>query len=132
MQHFQIAIALIWRDGHVLVSRRRADADHLPGLWEFPGGKCNDGETPQKCCVREAREELGVKIEITGTREIIEYSYPQRRVTLHPFDCVILNGEPQPHSSDELRWIVPRDFDFAEFPAANRSLMEEMQRTPTL
>jgi mutator protein MutT len=120
--------ALIWRDGNVLVSRRKADADHLPGLWEFPGGKCNDGETPEQCCIREAREELGVDVGITGERETIEYSYPQRRVTIHPFDCVILNGEPQPHGSDELRWVAPRDFNADEFPAANHGFMKKLQR----
>jgi mutator protein MutT len=127
MQHFHIAIALIWQGKNVLVSRRRADADHLPSLWEFPGGKCDDGETPQQCCIREAREELGVEVRIISQRETIEYSYPQRRVTLHPFDCEILSGEPQPLGSAELKWLVPQEFKTDEFPAANKTLIERMK-----
>lgn len=127
MQHFQIAIAIIWQNEKVLVSRRRADADHLPGLWEFPGGKCNDGENPKSCCIREAREELGVEVEVTGQRETIEYLYPERRVTIFPFNCEILSGQPQPHGSTELKWLAPRDFKEDEFPAANAKLIESMK-----
>ena len=91
--HLQIALAIIWRGPEILIARRRDDADHLPGVWEFPGGKCRDGETPNDAAIREAREELGVEIRITGTRPVLEFDYETRHVTLHPFDAEIFSGE---------------------------------------
>ena len=75
MQHLQIAIALIWRDGKILIQRRLANADHLPNLWEFPGGKIEEGETPREAAIREAREELGIEIEIIGKRNSSDFEY---------------------------------------------------------
>jgi 8-oxo-dGTP diphosphatase len=128
VKHFHIALALIWRDGHILAARRRDDAEHLPGLWEFPGGKCEDGETPRECAVREAREEVGVEIEISGERAAITHQYAERRVTLHPFDCRIISGEPQAFQRAALRWLRPDELRAEDFPAANTALIEEIQR----
>ena len=129
--HLSIAIALIWRETEsgreVLVARRRDDADHLPGMWEFPGGKCEDGENPRDCAIREAREELGVEIEITAGRVIIEYVYPTRRVTIHPFDAVILSGEPCAIECAEVFWSVPHALSADRFPAANAELIAALQ-----
>jgi mutator protein MutT len=124
--HFHIALALVWRDGRVLVTRRRADAAHLPDVWEFPGGKCEDGETPREAAMREAREELGVEVRIIGEHAPISHVYTVRRVTLHPFSCCITSGEPQPLDSVALRWLAPQDLNIADFPIANKSLIEEL------
>lgn len=128
MQHFHIALALIWREGRVLVARRRDDAEHLPGVWEFPGGKCENGETPRDCAVREAREEIGVEIEISGERAAIMHDYPQRRVTLHPFDCHIIGGEPRASQCAALRWLRPDELMPEEFPPANADLIQQIKR----
>ncbi len=128
MQHFHIAIALIWRNGCVLAARRRDDAVHLPGVWEFPGGKCEDGEAPRDCAVREVREESSVEVEISGERDVIIHHYAERRVTLHPFDCRIISGEPQALQCAALRWLRPDDLRVEEFPAANAKLIEDIQR----
>lgn len=124
--HLQIAIVLIWREGKVLVQRRRADADHVPGMWEFPGGKCRPGETPSQCAVREVCEETGAGIEISGAREPFTFDYPERRVTLHPFDAVIVQGEPQPLGSTSLRWLHPAELKIEDFPAANAALLQDI------
>jgi mutator protein MutT len=126
--HFHIALALVWRDGRVLVTRRPSSAAHLPDVWEFPGGKCEDGETPRDAAIREAREELGIEVEITGEYARISHDYSVRRVTLHPFRCFIISGEPQPQASDELRWLTPKELNIDDFPVANRTLIEELQR----
>jgi len=128
MKRFDIAIALIWRDGKVLVTKRRDDADHLPGLWEFPGGKCHEDEPPEACAIREAREEVGVEVETTGPHPPIEFTYPERHVTLHPFDCTIIAGEPQPLQAAALRWLTPDELRPDEFPLANRELIAEIKR----
>ena len=126
--HFSIALALVWRDGTVCVAQRRTDADHLPSVWEFPGGKCEDNETPSDCVIREAREELGVQVQITKAHAPIIHQYSQRRVTLHPFSCTVLHGEPQPLHSAALRWLTPHQLNPAEFPSANGQLITELQK----
>ena len=124
--HLQIALALIWREGEILLARRRADAAHLPGKWEFPGGKIELNETPEVACVREAREEIGVEVEITRARAVIEWDYPQRIVTLHPFDCRIASGAARALESAEVKWCAVYDLDAADFPAANAQLIAQI------
>jgi 8-oxo-dGTP diphosphatase len=125
--HYHIAILLLWRDGKILSSKRLANADHLAGFWEFPGGKCTPGEAPQMAVCREAREELGVEIEITGRRTPLDFDYPARCVTLHPFDAVIVEGEPQALASTALRWLAPEELRDDDFPPANAPLLEELR-----
>jgi len=127
MPHLEIAIALIWRNGRVLVTQRRADADHLPGVWEFPGGKCEAGEMPEECAVREAREELGVAIRILAARAPLHHEYSARRVTLHPFDAEITRGDPQPLECAAWRWSAPAELRDFDFPAANTPLLAELR-----
>lgn len=124
----QIAIVLIWREDRVLVQCRLSSAEHLPNVWEFPGGKCEANETPRDCAIREAREELGIEIEIVGERVSIDFAYSNRAITLFPFDAKIVSGEPQSLASSELRWITPREMKPEEFPVANAALIEELQR----
>ena len=122
-----IALALIWREGEVLVARRRADAEHLPGCWEFPGGKVELGETPAAACLREAREEIGMEIEITGARAIITWDYLERTVTLHPFDCRIVSGQARALESAEIAWRAPLELEASHFPAANAGLIARLR-----
>jgi mutator protein MutT len=125
--HYHIAILLLWRDGKILATKRLAEAEHLPNAWEFPGGKCAPGEPPMEAAKREAHEELGVEIKITGQRSALAFDYPTRRVTLHPFDAVITEGEPQPLASAALRWIALEELKEKEFPPANAPLLKELR-----
>ena len=122
-----IALALVWRGGELLIARRAPDAAHLPDKWEFPGGKVEPGETPRQACIREAREEVGLEIEITGAREIIQWDYPARSVALHAFDCRIVRGEARALANAEVKWCAPADLDAAQFPPANAELIESLQ-----
>lgn len=125
--HYHIALLLLWRDGKILASKRVADAEHLAGFWEFPGGKCAPDEAPALAAEREAREELGIEIELTGLRSLLEFDYPTRRVTLHPFDAVITKGEPQPLAASALRWLAPHELRDEEFPPANAPLLKALR-----
>ena len=125
--HYHIAIVLLWRDGKILASKRKPEAEHLPDVWEFPGGKCAPDESPREAARREAHEELGVGIEITGQRPVLEFDYPTRRVSLYPFDALIAKGEPQPLASTDLRWMAPEELKDEDFPPANAPLLEELR-----
>jgi 8-oxo-dGTP diphosphatase len=126
--HYHIAIVLLWQDGKILATKRHADADHLANFWEFPGGKCQTDETPADAARREAREELGVEIEITGARSLIEFDYQVRRITLHPFDAKIVSGAPQPLQAASLRWLAPQELQDNEFPPANATLLADIRQ----
>lgn len=125
--HLHIAIALIWRDGKVLCARRHADAEHLPNTWEFPGGKCGADETLEECVQREVREEIGIEVRVTGKRATTAHDYQVRIVTLHPFDCAVVDGEAQALGNAEVRWIAPQELQVEDFPIANATLIEELK-----
>ncbi len=124
--HLHIALALIWRGGKVLVARRQSNADHLPDVWEFPGGKIESGESSEKAAIREAHEEVGLEIEILVPCERLEWEYPERRVTLHPFHCHIVGGEIVAREVAEIRFMTPADLRSENFPPANAALIEKL------
>ena len=121
----QVAAALIARDGRYLICRRRPGA-HLGGLWEFPGGKREGGESLEDCLVREIREELGVDVSAPVLHAVLTHAYPERRVELHFFRCAIMRGEPECLGCAELRWVAPRDLHGYEFPPADRSVIQRL------
>lgn len=121
----EIALALIWREGCILITRRPAGT-HLEGLWEFPGGKCLPGETPEACAEREALEEVGVACRPVERLEPIVYEYPDRTVRLYPLMCEYMGGPPRPLQVSEWAWVRPRDLDRYPFPPANDGLLRQL------
>jgi 8-oxo-dGTP diphosphatase len=119
----KIALALIWHEGEVLLSKRASTADHLPDVWEFPGGKAEADEKPQEAAIREAREEIGLEVEVVGTRQPIEWEYETRRVTLYPFDCRILGGKLEALEVAAVKFVAPKDLEASDFPPANAALV---------
>ena len=81
-----VAVALVWRQGCVLITRRPAHV-HMGGYWEFPGGKCLPGETPEAAAEREILEEVGVACRARSRRDVIEHAYPEKTVRLFFIDC---------------------------------------------
>ena len=124
-RHVEVALAIVWRDGRLLVTRR-PEKVHLAGHWEFPGGKLAPGETPEACAERELYEEVEVVARARGRRASIEWEYPERRVTLHPVVCEWIEGDGSAREVSELRWALPEELDELEFPAANASLVRAL------
>ena len=116
-----VAAAVIEREGRYLVTRRQPDT-HLAGQWEFPGGKCEQGETLRACLCRELREELNVEATIGTLVLTTTHEYPGRRVELHFIRCGI-EGEPAPQLGQEMRWIRREEFHGLEFPPADAELI---------
>ena len=121
-----VSAALIFRDGQLLITQRHAKS-HLGGLWEFPGGKREAGETFEQCLVREIREELGVEISVGELFEEIRHDYPEKSVHLKFFICELISGEPQPLDCAAVKWIDKAQFDAHEFPAADAQLLEKLK-----
>lgn len=125
--HRRVAVGVVWdAAGRVLVQRRPPDG-LLGGLWEFPGGKVEDGESPREAVRREMREEVAVVVEVTGTLEAVEHAYSHFRVTLHPFHARIVEGEPEARSATAWRWMEPDRLDELPLPAANHRILEQIR-----
>ena len=122
-----IALALILHptNGSLLIAQRRANA-HKANFWEFPGGKCLDGETPQQCAVRETREETGLEIAVLEAWPVITYVYPKRTVVLHPFLCRAHSGDARAIESRQIAWVLPEHLSAYPFPEANGPILERL------
>jgi 8-oxo-dGTP diphosphatase len=121
-----VTAAVIEQDGAFLVTRRLLGT-HLEGRWEFPGGKCEPGESHEACLEREIVEELGAGV-IVG-REIfsVSHAYPERVVTLHFFECELV-GDPVPLLGQEMQWVRREDLASLEFPPADDELIRMLTR----
>jgi mutator protein MutT len=120
-----VTAAVIEQDGMFLVTRRQSGV-HLEGYWEFPGGKCDPGETLASCLAREMLEELDTAVRVGAEVFSISHSYPERAVELHFFACE-LAGEPQPMLGQEMRWVRREDLAQLDFPPADAELIELLQ-----
>jgi 8-oxo-dGTP diphosphatase len=120
------AIALVTRqgDGKLLVCQRKDD-DTLGGYWEFPGGKCEDGETLEQCLARELREEINITAPPIAQLTTIEHDYPHTLLRLHPFVCQYESGEVEHLECQASCWIEPVELRAYRFPPANETLIEE-------
>src|SRR5690242_12967311 len=98
-----VVAAVVERDGTFLVTRRQSGV-HLEGYWEFPGGKCEPGETHAACLIREMREELAVDVTVGAEILSTGHRYADRRVELHFLRCD-LHGDPRPQQGQAMRWV---------------------------
>jgi len=103
LPHRQVTAAVIVQAGRVLLTRRYAD-DLLGGLWEFPGGTCEDGESLPSCLQREIAEELGIEISVGPLLVSLPHAFTHFRLTLHVFLCRLERGEPQALDCAAWRW----------------------------
>ena len=124
--HIEVVAAVIERDGRILIARRRAGS-HLAGLWEFPGGKRQETESPETALVREIREELDASVTVGELMEVVEWAYPDKSVRLRFFRCA-LEGEPRAAEGQELAWVAPGDLPRYRFPPADEGLVARLTR----
>ena len=99
----------------------------MGGLWEFPGGKIEAGETVADCIVREIREELAIEITVGEHLITIEHTYPAFQITLIAHHCQHISSIPQPIESEEIRWVDVSDLAKYQFPAANVAIINAIQ-----
>jgi 8-oxo-dGTP diphosphatase len=120
-----VVAAVIERNGRILVSRR-LEGTHLAGCWEFPGGKCEPGESHEACLARELAEELGVTRANVGEEiAAAEHAYPERVVRLHFRRCT-LDEEPRGVLGQALRWVTRAELGVLDLPDADRALVTRL------
>lgn len=127
----EVSAGLVFRSGKLLITQRHAGA-HLGGLWEFPGGKREPGETFEQCLGRELREELGIDVVVAELFESVTHAYPERTVLLNFFLCRLPQGEPQPLDCAAVKWVDQAELLRHEFPAADAGLLERLRTTTAL
>jgi A/G-specific adenine glycosylase len=103
--HYQVVAAVIMQGNTVLIDKR-SSGGLLGGLWEFPGGKVEAGETMPEALSRELTEEMGVKIEVGEPLVSYKHAYTHFKVTVHTFKAAITEGDPRPLESEQVKWVL--------------------------
>jgi mutator protein MutT len=120
-----VVAGVISLDGKILIARRNDDK-HMGGLWEFPGGKIEVGETPQQCIVRELLEEFNINVEAGGFIAESIFDYGEKIVRLMGYDVKYLNGDFVLSDHSEIAWIAKDQFSQFEFAPADLPIIEKL------
>lgn len=123
----EVAAGLVFCDGKLLITQRPMGR-HLAGLWEFPGGKCEAGETLPECLKRELLEELGIVVNVRERVMAITHAYPEKTVKLYFFFCQLAAGEVQGMEGQAFTWVDQEGLTRYLFPEADAKLLAELSR----
>lgn len=126
----EMACGVIRHQGRYYIQQRRND-DVWPGLWEFPGGRLEKGETPEEAAIREIYEETELAVEASVLLQTVRHSYTRYRVTLHAYACRLSESilEPVLHAADYYQWVLPEKLAEYPFPAGHRQLIPLLLRS---
>ena len=111
--------------GEVLIDQRLEEG-LLGGMWEFPGGKQEQGETIETCIARELKEELGIAVTVGAELITVDHAYSHKKLRFVVHLCDWVSGEPQPLASQQVRWVRPDQLKEFAFPAANARIIEAL------
>lgn len=118
------ACALIDSDGRLLIAQRPSHKD-MAGLWEFPGGKVEVGESPEEALIRELREELGITVrsDCLAPFTFASHAYPEFQLLMPLYVCRRWEGQPSPHEHMALAWVYPNKLRSYPMPPADLPLI---------
>ncbi|MBR6313761.1 MAG: (deoxy)nucleoside triphosphate pyrophosphohydrolase [Clostridia bacterium] len=122
----KVVAALIWQSGRFLICRRPAHKTRGL-LWEFVGGKVENGETKQQALIRECKEELAVTVRVDDLYMKVVHPYPDMTVELSLFNAAITDGTPQLLEHCEIRWITPDEIDRFDFCPADVEILAKLK-----
>ena len=120
--HFHIGAGVIWHRGKILISQRPLKG-LLGGMWEFPGGKQERGESLRQTVRREIQEELGIDVAVGRKIVEVDHAYSHFKITLHAYQCLYQSGRPQTLEVKAWKWVKPEALKKFAFPAANRPVI---------
>jgi A/G-specific adenine glycosylase len=124
---YHIAVGVVRKDGRILITRRKEDG-LLGGLWEFPGGKVEKGETADEACKREIAEEVGLTVEVTRRIATVGHAYTHFKVAVDVFDCEYIAGDVRLRAATDHRWILVEETADYPFPAVNHKIFPHLPR----
>lgn len=119
-------VAAVIRDGGKVFATARGYGD-FKGQWEFPGGKIEDGETPQQALVREIKEELDAGIEVGELIETVEYDYPTFHLSMDCFWAKVVSGELIPKEAEAVKWLCANELDSVQWLPADLGLINHIR-----
>lgn len=122
-----VAAAVIIERGRVLLTRRH-EGSHLAGMWEFPGGKLEDGESPEEALVRECREECGIEVAVGEVLDVTHHRYPEKDVLLLFYRCELRAGEVRHLQVADHAWVAPSDLGRYPLPPADHGVVERVRQ----
>ncbi len=124
--HYHVTAAVIRKRNKILITKRPSNG-LLGGLWEFPGGKQEPGETLEACLRREIREELGIEIAVEDQLAKVKHAYSHFRITLHAFTCSHVSGRVQKLGVADYEWVRPQELKEFAFPKADRVILKLLE-----
>lgn len=131
LPHYEVTAAVIYEKGKVLIAQRPLEG-MLGGLWEFPGGKQETGETLAQCLQREIQEELGLDIEVGEHIISVNHGYTHFKITLHAFFCRLIAGHPQALNVADWRWVTLAEIDTFPFPRTDLKIIGALKNKKSL
>ncbi len=124
---FDVAVGLVISADSILIAKRPPQV-YMPGVWEFPGGKIEAGESPMAALQREYQEEVGIEVLSAEPYLQVEHEYSERRVCLQVWRITDYAGEPKGLEGQELRWVPISDLTQYTFPNANHAIVAALQQ----
>ena len=127
MKIVKVVAAIIIDNGKVFATQR--GYGEFKDGWEFPGGKVEEGETPQEALVREIKEELDTEIEVGELFDTVEYDYPKFHLSMDCFICTIKSGDLVLKEHEAAKWLTKETMDSVEWLPADEGLIGEIEKT---
>jgi 8-oxo-dGTP diphosphatase len=124
LKHLQIAVGIIRNSQQEIFITQRVADSHMAGFWEFPGGKIEQGETPEVALKRELLEETGIAVQKAVLLNVLEDTFPDRIVTLNFYMVEVWDGEPFGREGQPMRWVKQSELRAEEFPPVNAAIID--------
>lgn len=131
MDVVHVAVGVVLDGDRKVLITRRAPGAHQGGLWEFPGGKVEAGESVTVALTRELREELGIAIARTSALLEVHHDYGDKTVMLDVHVVWEYSGEARPLENQPMAWVAPQELTRYAFPAANRPIVAAVEKLLT-
>lgn len=126
MKTIRVVAAVIKKENKIFCTQR--GYGDFKGYWEFPGGKIEDGETPQEALIREIKEELDVDISIGKMIKTIEYDYPEFHLSMDCFWCELISGEIELKEHEDAKWLDKGNIDSVDWLPADKVLIDIIRK----
>lgn len=119
-------VAAVIRHGNKIFATQRGYGEFKDG-WEFPGGKMEEGETPQEALIREIREELDTEVKVGDLIDTVEYDYPKFHLTMHCFWCTVKSGNLVLKEHEAAKWLTKENLNTVAWLPADKDLIDKIK-----
>ncbi|MCX7694166.1 MAG: (deoxy)nucleoside triphosphate pyrophosphohydrolase [Caloramator sp.] len=120
-----VTAAVIENEGKILITQRKKGKKGGL-LWEFPGGKLEEGETPEECIIREIKEELNIDIEVIDIFDVVFHRYTEFNMLMLVYRCRLKGGEITAKEVEDFRWVTPLELNDYNFLEADVGVVEKI------